>query len=239
MNRGAMSIFTGGKIKKQRLKPAACTIKGQAVVDAVLKVMSDELSPAACERWRSLVNAELGFEAFRAVVQEPESDASAESVHVTVPRVWVPSKPKLTLALLDQIEQEVDGVLEPQACVGAQGSVRKIVARLAVDRMRAAKGESWLADCGELAARQRDNEAKLLQVLSKVAFSLIVYVHARANDLVEEEGQDCLIALHNSEQSLGGRGMRGCGIVYCDAGGAVVKRVLQLVRNGLAAYAAV
>ena len=237
MNRGDMSIFTGGKIKKQRLKPAACTIKAQAVVDAVSKVMSDELSSAACERWRSRVNVELGFEVFRADVEEPESDASAENP--CVPRVWVPSKPKLTLALLDQIEQEVDGALAPQACVGAEGSIRKIVARLAVDRMRTAKGESWLVDCGELAAEQRNNEAKLLQVLSKVAFSLIVYVHARGNDLVKEEGQDCLIALHNSEQSLGGRGMRGCGIVYCDAGGAMVKRALQLVRNGLAAYAAV
>jgi hypothetical protein len=52
--------------------------------------------------------------------------------------------------------------------------------------------------------------------------------------LVKEEGLDCFIELHSSEQSLGGKAMRGCGIVYCETGGEVVKRALQVVRNGLA-----
>ena len=75
----------------------------------------------------------------------------------------------------------------------------------------------------------RDDNAKLTQVLSRVAFDLIVYVHARANEIMRETGEDILIELHSSDQSTGGKAMRGCGIVFCDAGRAIVARVLGFV----------
>lgn len=225
-----MGLLATGRVQKTRLKPATWTVKAKEVIDAVTKVMNDELSPSACERWRSCLNAELGMETFKAFEEGSESDISQPP---SVPRVWVPSKPKLTMALLDQLEQDIDDALAPQACVGAPGSLRKVIARLAVDRVRIAKGESWLAESGELRNAQLEDDAKLTQVLSKVAFSLIVFVHASANQLVKEEGLECLIELHSSEQSLGGKALRGCGIVYCETGGEVVKRALQLVRGGL------
>ena len=225
-----MSLFTGARVHKHRVKPM-CTAKAKAVVDAVTKLMGDELSTVACERWRSRLNAELGNGLFTAAVDVVESDDTPP-----VPRVWVPSKPELTLALIDQIEKEIEWAIAPQACVGAAGSLRKIVARLAVDRMRAAKGEEWLKACGEISAEQCCLDAKLMQVLSKVALNLLVFVHARAKELAKEEGLDCWIELHSSRQSLGGKEMRGCGVVFCDVGGEVVQRALALVRKRLSSH---
>ena len=223
-----MALYTCGRIHKSRAKPASVTTKARAVIDAVSKLMADELSTAACGRWRARLNTELGQDAFLA-----RTDGSDAESTPSVPRAWAPAKPKLTLALLDQIKTEVDGAVATQACVGTKGSIHKIVARLAVDRMRAAKGSDWFASCEELTDAQRDDNAKLTQVLSRVAFDLLVYVHARASELLRESGEDALIELHSSEQSTGGKAMRGCGIVFCAAGHAIVTRALGLVSYGV------
>lgn len=235
-----MGLLTTGRLQKARLKPATLTVKAKAVVDAVAKVMKEELSPSACERWRLCLNTELGMETFVAFEAGSESDSPQPSVPSVpnVPNVWVPSKPKLTIALLDQLEQDIDNALEQDLTLEeilspSAHPLRKLIARLAVDRMRTAKDESWLAACGELSDAQLKDDAKLTQVLSKASFSLIVFVHASANRIVKEEGLDCFIDLHSSNKSLGGKALRGCGIVYCETGGEVVKRALQLVRAGL------
>ena len=90
-----MSLYMVGRIQKPRLKSTKCTTNAKAVIDAVAKVLSDELSPAACERWRARLNAELGVDAFQAAVDGSDSDSAQR---LSVPRVWVPSKPKITWA---------------------------------------------------------------------------------------------------------------------------------------------
>ena len=86
---------------------------------------------------------------------------------------------------------------------------------------------------GELTADQMGNATRLNQVLSRVAFDLLVYVHARATEIQREDGADVVLTLHSSDETVVGRAMRGCGVVYCEAGRAIFARAIALVRNAL------
>eukprot|EP00966_Prymnesium_polylepis_P021897 503309-Prymnesium_polylepis.1 len=61
-----------------------------------IKVMKEELGSSACDRWCVRLNTELGSRCFG-----PHGGAVEAEAAPPVPRVWVPSKPKLALALLD------------------------------------------------------------------------------------------------------------------------------------------
>ena len=64
---------------------------------AVYNIMREELSDSACERWCSRLNATLGPGTFMS-----SSKVEADQGCVEVPRVWVPAKPKITMAFLDK-----------------------------------------------------------------------------------------------------------------------------------------
>ena len=68
-------------------------------------------------------------------------------------------------------------------------------------------------------------------MLSRVAFDLLVYVHARATEIQREDGAEVVLTLHSSDETVVGRAMRGCGVVYCEAGRAVFARAVALVRS--------
>ena len=88
-------LFTCGRMHKQSLKHKLHQDRTAAIVAAVRKVMQDELSKGACERWFSRLNTELGGGTF----SSSESAEVAKAAEPTpVPRVWVPAKPKLTAA---------------------------------------------------------------------------------------------------------------------------------------------
>ena len=91
----------------------------------------------------------------------------------------------------------------------------------------------WLQACGELSIGQLDDPVKLNQALSRVAFDLLVYLHARAEELRREDEIDAVLELHSSDQALVGRSTRGCGLVHCEAGRAILSRAATLVREGL------
>jgi|EP00966_Prymnesium_polylepis_P274572 hypothetical protein len=80
---------------------------------------------------------------------------------------------------------------------------------------------------GELTADQMGNATRLNQVLSRVAFDLLVYVHARATEIKREDGADVVLTLHSSDETVVGRAMRGCGVVYCEAGRAIFARAIS------------
>ena len=102
-----------------------------------------------------------------------------------------------------------------------------------VERLRREKGFEWLQACGELSIGQLDDPVKLNQALSRVAFDLLVYLHARAEELRREDEIDAVLELHSSDQALVGRSTRGCGLVHCEAGRAILSRAATLVREGL------
>ena len=69
---------------------------------------------------------------------------------------------------------------------------------------------------------------------SRVAFELIVYVHARAVEMRKDDVGRVLLELHSSDQTLVGKGMRGCGVVLCESGRVYFGRAIAQVREELA-----
>ena len=145
-------LYTCGRMHKPHKNQRLCSssAKAKTVVDAVLKIMQEELGKGACERWCSRLNAELGDRSFGLGGEERNSKAAL------VPRVWVPAKPKLALALLDEFSRALEAPLEssPRKSVGANGAVTKILALYVVERLRQSKGAEWLKQCGEMSDDQ-------------------------------------------------------------------------------------
>ena len=222
------SLYTCGRIyKRHQIRLPSSNVK--TVVNAVYKLMKEELSRSACERWCSILNAELGNGGFGPI--GGTLDAEPE---VSVPRVWVPAKPKLALALLEELMDSRDEsqAPPPKKSIGS-GAVSKLLARHVIERLRRNKGVEWLEASGELTSDQLNNAARLTQTLSRVAFDLLVYVHARAVELQREEGADVVLTLHSSGETIVGRAMRGCGVVYCVEGRTIFTRAVSMVRDAL------
>jgi hypothetical protein len=229
------TVYTCGrmhirKARKSRLHTES-TSTINAVISAVAKVMRHELSESACERWNSQLNAELGSGTFGGPVEEDSSGDGDD-----VPKAWAPAKPKLSSAILDQLACATENpeVGSPRVSVGSTGAISKILARRAVERLREEKGPEWLRASGELSPAQLDDHVKLTQVLSRVAFELIVYVHARAVEMRKDDVGRVLLELHSSDQTLVGKGMRGCGVVLCESGRVYFGRAIAQVREELA-----
>ena len=224
-------LYTCGRVHKPHKNQRLCSssAKAKTVVDAVLKIMQEELGKGACERWCSRLNAELGDRSFGLGGEERNSKAAA------VPRVWVPAKPKLALALLDEFSRALEAPLEssPRKSVGANGVVTKILGRHVVERLRQSKGAEWLKQCGEMPDDQLNDPARLNLTLSRAAFDLLVYIHARAEELQREDGVEAVIELQSADQTVVGRAMRGSGVVYCEAGRSILARTLALVREAM------
>eukprot|EP00966_Prymnesium_polylepis_P283611 6552422-Prymnesium_polylepis.3 len=195
----------------------------KTVVNAVYKLMQEELSRSACEQWCSILNAELGNGGFGPSC----GTLDAEPEVVAVPRTWVPAKPKLVLALLDELVNDHADPLTPPAkkSIGTGGSISKLLARHAIERLRCNKGVEWLEASGELTSDQLNNVARLNQTLSRVAFDLLVYVHARAVELQREDGASVVLALHSSSETIVGRALLRVAAASC-----TVTRVAKSVR---------
>ena len=194
------------------------------MVDAVHKLMREELSDGAHKRWCALLNTELGETVFL------PSGTTLEQP-LTAPLVWVPAKPKLALALLDAFMCAQDAAPKKKSVGKGVGPLSKLLLRCAVERVRLDKGTEWLKACGELTTDQLESPTRLNQTLSRVAFDLMVYVHARAVELQHEQGVSALLLMHSSDQTIVGREMRGCGAVYCEAGKAIFANAVALVRD--------
>ena len=120
-------MYTCGRMHKPRKqKLTQSTARAKAVVAAVYKAMQEELSSTACERWCSRLNAELGCGVFG------PSGGTLEAKAAPVPRAWVPAKPKLTLALLDELvyahEHSPEGK-SLKTTIGSNGEISKVLAR--------------------------------------------------------------------------------------------------------------
>ena len=111
----ASKLYTCGRMHKARRKPTllhAQSARTNAVIGAVTRLMKEELGEVACTRWCSRLNTDLGCETFgeaRVVDGGSSGDGDGETdgwpagPALPVPRAWVPSKPKIAMALLDQL----------------------------------------------------------------------------------------------------------------------------------------
>jgi hypothetical protein len=216
-------MYTCGRMHKpQKRKLGVQSTK--AVIDTVYKMMQEELSSAACDRWCSRLNAELGYGYFGA------ASGGMNEAKAKVPRMWVPSKPKLTLALLDEFVHARATL--PKTSIGSNGAtISKVLARCVVEDLCKAKGREWLEGCGELSIGQLNDSMRLNHTLSRVAFDLLVYTYARAVELRQQDGGEAVLELHSSDQTVVGREMRGSGIVYCRRGREIFIRAVELVRE--------
>lgn len=224
------SIYTCGRMHKSRKhKLFSQSARVRAVTDAVYKIMREELGEEECHRWCSRLNSELGCGTFG-----PSGRTVSESV-APVPRLWIPPKPKLTLALLDEFERTSNQTSQQAHHIhmGTDRAIFKLLTRGAVDNLRLTRDVNWLQACGELSASQIDDNVKQTQVLYRAAFDLLVYVHARAVELRFEDGSDAFLELHSSDQALVGRSTRGSGVVYCADGRGIFFRAIQAVRGAM------
>ena len=224
------AVYTCGRMHKPRkLKLCKPSANAKAIADAINKIMNDELSESTRLRWCSRLNAELGSATFKQEGLTVEADA------VPVPRVWIPSKPKLTLALLDEFELQSNAMTDGscQVRIGSDSTISKLLTKHAVKRLRQSKGGDWLEACGELTTAQLSDPVKLTHALSRVAFDLLVYVHARAVELKHDDEIDAMLELHSSDQTLVGRALRGCGVVVCEKGREAFARAVALVREAM------
>ena len=88
-------------------------------------------------------------------------------------------------------------------CAGANG-LTKLLARQMVATMLDRKGEEWLKVC-ELTVAQLESPVKTSHTLSRAAFDMIVYVHARAEEIRQKDGADVVLELQSSDETLRGR----------------------------------
>ena len=227
------SVYTCGRMHKPRKhKIRLPSDKAAAVVKTVVSIMREELSGIACERWLNRLNAELGIGTFRLSLDDMDIGEVTP-----VPHVWMPPKPKLAMALLDEFacSQHFPSCQNSSPKTSKMGvaNLTKMLARAAVKRLREGKTE-WLQSCSELTSAQKVDPTKLTQTLARVAFDLLVYVHARGVELQREDGaESAVLILHGSDQTLVGRALRGCGIVHCETGRALLARAVAMVRQGL------
>ena len=216
--------------------------KESALVTAVMRIMRSELSDSACRRWIAHIDSEVGRPVF-GVVCEHKTRVHAESdPTLVVPSTWSPTKPKIALALLDVLASPVvDGPSPaPRTTIGEDGPLTKTVARHTIDRMREAKGEEWLRSCGELTSDQLESPNRVTYVISRVAFDLFVYLHARAVELRRElQADTAVLVLQGAFQTLHGRELRGCGIVHGGKGRELFAQTATSVRDKLACALAV
>ena len=159
-------LFTCGRIHKKSLKQKLRRDRAASIVAVVCKVMREELSHRACERWFYRLNEELGCGTFT-------SSESMEVVEagepIPVPRVWVPAKPKMTAALLEALASGLQNATS-QASFGSKSEISKVLARMVVESMCSDKGRDWLETCGELSTDTLESKVKLSQTISRVAF---------------------------------------------------------------------
>ena len=236
-------LYTCGRLHRpmKQKNHSGDALRLRSTVSAIEKMMRSELSDAARERWCAQLNGELGLKVFSST-STASADAGGQKDKIepdyAVPKAWIPSKPRLAVALLDELAraQDTGSAKPPRATISMHGQITKVLARQVIDSMRQEKGEGWLAACGELSEAQLGDPNKLSHTLARVAFDLLVYVFARALEFQRaDNANDALLLLHGSDDTLVGRAMRGCGVVHCEAGRAIFVRAVESVRERLAA----
>ena len=208
------------------------------VAQAVIRVMKRELDADTIERWRSLLDCELGQTLFcdaktakRAIKPTKRTRAPAP----TPTLVWAPSKPRLSALLLSAFLRgddrlAYDGqpmVLKATASLGTHRALSKLVTKRAIDWLMANRSDAIRASL-EATAEQLSDGVRIHKVLSRCAADVLAYLHAVVMAKLKEGDSDAVVLeLHRTDQRLTGKDTKGCGIVYCTKGRALFERVVS------------
>ena len=84
---------------------------------------------------------------------------------------------------------------------------------------------------GELCDAKLGDKVRLEKTLSRITYDAIQYVHARAT-AVCEDAAEVVLELQSSDQTLAGKPLRGCGLVYCRKGRALFEKAVSEARAG-------
>lgn len=209
-----IAVYTCGRMHKPVRKTKLSAIKANALLGRLDHILKLETTTSA--EVVSLLQSELIDAKF--VSQDMKTTATNR-----VPRLWLPSKPKVTLALMEALKTVHESDCSNMRSAGANG-LTKLVARHVVADVLNTKGSGWMHECGELTVAQLESPIKTSQTLSRTAFDMLVYVHARAEEIRQRDGADVVLELQSSDETLCGRDLRGCGVVYCTVGRSMFDR---------------
>ena len=196
------------------------------VLGIVKTLMRKELETACYERLMRLLPIEL------------DSEACAETmVCQSAPNLWVPSKPRLVTAMLDELLTACWANSYPS--IGVKGGVSKLLARNLIVDVQRSKGVEWLNACDDFSRTQQSDPMRQSRAMSRVAFDLLAYVHARASEIQRagDMNKNIVLELHSAGETLKGKDMRGSGVVMCEEGRSVFLRACKFVRDALCPHA--
>lgn len=217
------NMYTCGRMHKPKRTLAKQT--EDRVLKLVKTLMCKELETVCCERLVRLLSTELDSE---------ECAKSGAGKVRSVPKLWVPSKPRLTIAMLDELlTADWAPHMNSYPSIGAKGGISKLLARQLVVDVRRSKGVEWMDACGEFSRIQQYDPRRQANAMSRVAFDLLVYIHARASEIQRAGDMNIVLELHSAGETLRGKEMRGCGVVLCEEGRSVFVRACKLVRDAL------
>ena len=208
------------------------------LVAAVVAVMKSELSTTAADRWSTLLDSELHQTVFSSPLAiRMLSSKASRSPEKTTPSVLPVTRPKLAAAVLEAFASDdvlADGQhvrLSVAGCMGADGGLEKLLTRRVVVWLQERKPE-LLQTGGELCDAKLGDKVRLEKTLSRITCDAIQFVHTRATAGLDDS--DVVLELQSADQTLAGKSLRGCGLVYCRRGREMFERAVQDARAGLA-----
>ena len=225
-----------GGVRRKRPRKASTA----ELVRAFTSVMQSELSGEAIARWRKRLADELEQRA----PPPPHSQASGRSPGAdTAPRRFKPpmlptSRPRLTAAAMEAFVSPdllADGQpvrISVAGCIGVEGGLEKLLSRRVVDWLRQRR-QDLLAPGGELSEATLNEPARLTKTLSRIVLDTLVCVQARAKDVRTPGSEGAVLEMHTAEQSIAGKQLRGCGVVYCPRGRVLFESALAEARESL------
>ena len=201
---------------------------------AFSEVMQAELGTEAIARWRERLAVELGQ------VAVPTGTGSlGRSPCATSAAVLPTTRPKLTAAVIDAMgssEVLLDGEQVRAAvngCIGVEGGVAKLLARRVADYLRERRATDVLCAGGEIGDEALGDPTRLAKTLSRVIQETMVCVFSAAAATRGEGDEAAVLELHTADQTLAGKPLRGCGVVYCPRGRHLFERALTEARASL------
>lgn len=223
---------TPALIGKHRRKAAASD-----VLTAVAAVLDHELSEQGATRWRALLDVELARRgctltpapARSALV--PTGDGAGSRPRAAVPLALPLARPGLTAAVLESFgsrEPLQDGKpvrVAPAGCIGVE-RLEKLVAKRAVEWLRTHKGNELLQPGGELDDAVLSDKARLARTLDRCVSDTLAYLNAKAAAMRGESDSGAVLQLHAADDTLGGKALRGSGLVFCEKGAELFERAL-------------